>query len=105
MTLDETDDSKWPTSLEERESPTHHLYSEVEVILDENLPKFNNLRPGLYGDGFSFMPEVSEQVNSVHKFEGVCEAKNHSVSESSETINHNGKFMLLHMFSITLLFS
>lgn len=92
---EETDDadSKWPTNLEDT-----NLYSEVEVILDESLPKFNNLRPGLYGDGFTLI----EEVNSLHKFEGVSEAKSHSQTEGLEKVNHNG-ILYLHIFLIVIL--
>ncbi|KAG8180352.1 hypothetical protein JTE90_016383 [Oedothorax gibbosus] len=83
---EETDEavSKWSTALEDT-----NLYSEVEVILDESLPKFNNLRPRLYGEGFTLIEEVLGDVNSVHKFEDVQEAKSHSGSDGLEKVNHN----------------
>ncbi|GFT96382.1 uncharacterized protein NPIL_66531 [Nephila pilipes] len=79
-------------SSQNSDSPSH-LFNEVEVILDEKLPHFNNLRPGLSSDSLPLINDSYDQLNDVNKYpdssrSSETKAKNHSFAAGYERMNH-----------------
>lgn len=77
------------------DSPSH-LFNEVEVILDEKLPHFNNLRPGLSSNSIPLTNDSFDQRNDVNKYpdnarSSGTKAKNHSFVAGYERVNHLAK--------------
>ncbi|GFY68093.1 uncharacterized protein TNIN_195401 [Trichonephila inaurata madagascariensis] len=77
------------------DSPSH-LFNKVEVILDEKLPHFNNLRPGLSSNCLPSTNDAFDQTNDVNKYpdssrSSGTKAKNHSFAAGCERMNHVAK--------------
>ncbi|GFW15103.1 uncharacterized protein TNCV_172501 [Trichonephila clavipes] len=77
------------------DSPSH-LFNKVEVILDEKLPHFNNLRPGLSSNCLPSTNDAFDQTNDVNKHpdssrSSGTKAKNHSFATGCERMNHVAK--------------
>ncbi|XP_055951814.1 uncharacterized protein LOC129987867 isoform X1 [Argiope bruennichi] len=70
------------------------LFNEVEVILDEKLPHFNHLKPGLPDDAVSFVSDTFAKANGLDKHPENSRTSSskpisHSISAAFQQLNHD----------------